>query len=198
MKIFRLALLFSIFSLTLYAQKYTFTHDDTLRGSITKERAWWDLQFYHLNTRINPADSTIGGSVTVRYKVIQPSQVLQIDLQRPLTISKITQDGQELTYKRDGDAFFCPVGKTPKTQCPRRNHGVLWWPTSHCKTCAVGWWFFLETRPKRTAFCRDLMPRLGSECVVALQRPHVRRARQHENQYYGAARSDGCFQRTFK
>ena len=66
MKIFRLALLFSIFSLTLYAQKYTFTHDDTLRGSITKERAWWDLQFYHLNTRINPADSTIGGGVTVR------------------------------------------------------------------------------------------------------------------------------------
>ena len=115
MKIFRLALLFSIFSLTLYAQKYTFTHDDTLRGSITKERAWWDLQFYHLNTRINPADSTIGGGVTVRYKVIQPSQVLQIDLQRPLTISKITQDGQELTYKRDGDAFFVTLVKPQKT-----------------------------------------------------------------------------------
>lgn len=115
MKIFRLALLFSIVHFTLFAQKYTFTHDDTLRGSITKERAWWDLQFYHLNTRINPADSTIGGSVTVRYKVIQPSQVLQIDLQRPLTISKITQDGQELTYKRDGDAFFITLTKPQKT-----------------------------------------------------------------------------------
>ena len=25
-----------------------FTHQDTLRGSITKERAWWDLKYYHL------------------------------------------------------------------------------------------------------------------------------------------------------
>ena len=115
MKIFRLALLFSIVHFTLFAQKYTFTHDDTLRGSITKERAWWDLQFYHLNTRINPADSTIGGHVVVRYKVLQPAQVLQIDLQRPLTISKITQDGQELSFRRDGDAFFVSLVKTQKT-----------------------------------------------------------------------------------
>ena len=26
-----------------------FTHQDTLRGSITKERAWWDLKYYHLD-----------------------------------------------------------------------------------------------------------------------------------------------------
>ncbi|WP_028527216.1 M1 family metallopeptidase [Runella limosa] len=115
MKIFRLALLFSIVHFTLFAQKYTFTHDDTLRGSITKERAWWDLQFYHLNTRINPADSTIGGHVVVRYKVLQPAQMLQIDLQRPLTISKITQDGQELSFRRDGDAFFVSLVKPQKT-----------------------------------------------------------------------------------
>ena len=97
MKILRLALLLSLLYHTVNAQKYTFTHDDTLRGSITKERAWWDLQFYHLNTRISPADSTIGGSVTIRCKVIQTSQVLKIALQRPLNFSKITQDGQEHT-----------------------------------------------------------------------------------------------------
>lgn len=115
MKIFRLALLFSILSFPLFAQKYTFTHDDTLRGSITQERAWWDLQFYHLNTRINPTDSTIGGHVVVRYKVLKPAQILQIDLQRPLTISKITQDGQELSFNRNGDAFFITLIKPQKT-----------------------------------------------------------------------------------
>jgi hypothetical protein len=26
----------------------TFTRQDTLRGSITPERAWWDLTYYHL------------------------------------------------------------------------------------------------------------------------------------------------------
>lgn len=116
MKLFYLFLVFALSQVSTYAQKYIYTHDDTLRGSITKERAWWDLQFYHLNVKVNPADSTIGGSVTVRYKVLQPNQILQIDLQRPLTISKITQDGQELTFRRDGDAFFVNLAKKQETQ----------------------------------------------------------------------------------
>lgn len=116
MKLFRLFLVLFLFQVSTFAQKYIYTHDDTLRGSITKERAWWDLQFYHLNVKINPADSTIGGSVTVRYKVLHPNQILQIDLQRPLTISKITQDGQELTFRRDGDAFFVNLIKKQASQ----------------------------------------------------------------------------------
>ncbi|MFN8347588.1 MAG: M1 family metallopeptidase [Spirosomataceae bacterium] len=111
MRLLCLCLLFCMLQLTARAQKYTYTHDDTLRGSITQERAWWDLQFYHLNTKVNPADSTIGGSVTVRYKVLKPAQTLQIDLQRPLTISRITQDDQDLTFRRDGDAFFVTLVK---------------------------------------------------------------------------------------
>ncbi len=122
MKLFRLFLVFFLFQFSTYAQKYIYTHDDTLRGSITKERAWWDLQFYHLNVKINPTDSTIGGSVTVRYKVLQPNQILQIDLQRPLTISKITQDGQELTFRRDGDAFFVNLAKK---QAPQAQESIV-------------------------------------------------------------------------
>jgi len=30
-----------------------FTHQDTLRGSITKERAWWDLKYYHLDVKVD-------------------------------------------------------------------------------------------------------------------------------------------------
>lgn len=116
MKFLHLIVLLFCCQFAAYAQKYIYTHDDTLRGSITKERAWWDLQFYHLNVKVNPADSTIGGSVTVRYKVLQPNQTLQIDLQRPLTISKITQDGQEVTFRRDGDAFFVNLIKKQVSQ----------------------------------------------------------------------------------
>ena len=36
----------------------TFTRQDTLRGTITPERAWWDLTYYHLDIKVNPADST--------------------------------------------------------------------------------------------------------------------------------------------
>jgi aminopeptidase N len=83
-----------------------FTRQDTLRGSITKERAWWDVKFYHLNIKINPADSTITGSNTIRYQVLHEDKLMQIDLQNPMQIYKVVQDGHELKYKREGNAFF--------------------------------------------------------------------------------------------
>ncbi len=83
-----------------------FTRQDSLRGSITKERAWWDVKYYNLEVKVNPADSTITGSNTIRYKVLQPYNVMQIDLQNPMEISKVTQNGSTLKYKREGNVFF--------------------------------------------------------------------------------------------
>lgn len=83
-----------------------YTHQDTLRGSITKERAWWDVKYYHLDIKVNPADSTIFGSNTIRYKVLNSYNRMQIDLQEPLNISKVTQDGKELKYLREGNVFY--------------------------------------------------------------------------------------------
>ena len=70
-----------------------FTRQDTLRGSITKERAWWDVKYYHLDINVNPADSTITGSNTIKYQVIQEYNSMQIDLQNPMEIYKVIQDG---------------------------------------------------------------------------------------------------------
>jgi aminopeptidase N len=92
-----------------------FTHQDTLRGSITKERVWWDVEHYTLDIKVNPKDSTIIGSNTIKYKVLQPYNVMQIDLQMPMEISKVTQDGVELKYKRDGNAFFITLVAPQKT-----------------------------------------------------------------------------------
>jgi len=83
-----------------------FSHQDSLRGSITKERAWWDLKYYHLDIKVNPDDKYLSGSNTIRYKVLNSYNRMQIDLQEPLKISKVTQDGTELKYRRDGNAFF--------------------------------------------------------------------------------------------
>jgi len=83
-----------------------FNHQDTLRGSITKERAWWDLKYYHLDIKVNPTEKTITGSNTVRYTVLSENSKMQIDLQEPMQIYKVTQDGKELKFERDGNAFF--------------------------------------------------------------------------------------------
>jgi aminopeptidase N len=83
-----------------------FTRQDSLRGSITKERIWWDVKQYNLNVKVNPADSTITGSNIIQYKVVQPYNIMQIDLQNPMEITKVTQDGLSLKYNREGNVFF--------------------------------------------------------------------------------------------
>ena len=89
---------------TILAQK--FTKQDSLRGSITKERVWWDLKKYHLDIKVNPADSTIVGSNTIDYQVVDKYNIMQIDLQEPMQITKIVQDGINLKYQREGNVYY--------------------------------------------------------------------------------------------
>ena len=91
-----------------------FTHQDTLRGSITKERIWWDLKYYHLDIKVNPAEKTIVGSNSVRYSVLSQSNRLQIDLQEPMQIYKVTQGGKEQKFVRDGNAIFIELSDAQK------------------------------------------------------------------------------------
>src|ERR1051325_2690739 len=88
------------------AQAHAFTHADTLRGSNTPQRAWWDVSFYDLHVSVDPRDSTIRGWNAITYRVLQPSQMLQVDLQQPLGVDSIVQEGRRLAVRRDGDAFF--------------------------------------------------------------------------------------------
>lgn len=83
-----------------------FTRQDTLRGSITKERVWWDVKKYHLDIKVNPLDSTITGYNTIQYKVLKEYNKMQIDLQNPMEIYKVIQDGVALKYTREGNAFL--------------------------------------------------------------------------------------------
>jgi aminopeptidase N len=100
---------------TASAQEPTFTHADTLRGSITPERAWWDVAFYDLHVRLDPADSTVRGWNRISYRVTGPARAMQIDLQTPLEVDSIVQDGRRLTYRRDGNAFFVSLAaKQPR------------------------------------------------------------------------------------
>ncbi|WP_417195868.1 M1 family metallopeptidase [Bizionia sp.] len=97
---------FTLFSQGLLQEKNTFTHQDTLRGSITPEREWWDLNYYHLDISVDPDTKFIKGKNTVKYTVLKPYAVMQIDLQEPLYITKVTQNGKELKASRDGNAYF--------------------------------------------------------------------------------------------
>lgn len=101
------ALLLGLCSLEAQAQQTpTFTRQDTLRGTITPERAWWDLTHYHLDISVNPADSTIRGTNTIRYSVLEPYQIMQIDLQPPMRMERVLQNGKQLNVRQEGNAYF--------------------------------------------------------------------------------------------
>lgn len=89
-----------------FAQTPIFTIHDTLRGTITPERAWWDLTYYHLDIEANPYDSSLRGSNTIYYKVLSPGELMQIDLQEPMTISRVVQNEKELGFRRFGNVYF--------------------------------------------------------------------------------------------
>jgi aminopeptidase N len=91
------------------AQEAPATRADTLRGSITPQRAWWDVAFYDLHLRVNPADSSVRGWNGITYRVVQPGEEMQIDLQEPLQVDSMVQDGRRLRYRREGDAFFATL-----------------------------------------------------------------------------------------
>lgn len=109
----------------VFSQQPVFTHQDTLRGSITPEREWWDLSYYHLDIKVDPSDRSIKGSNLLRYKVLKENQLMQIDLQPPMKIIKVTQDGSELSWKRDGNAWFIMLQKVQKTG--QTEEMVLWY-----------------------------------------------------------------------
>ena len=97
----------------LAAQQPVYTRADTLRGSYTTPgRAWWDVTFYDLHVRVQPADSSISGYNTITYSVLQPASEMQIDLMTPLEVDSMVQDGRVVAYKRDGNAFFATLNAT--------------------------------------------------------------------------------------
>jgi aminopeptidase N len=91
------------------------TRADSLRGAIDSPgRRWWDVTFYDLAVRIDPADSSIAGSNRIDYQVTAPGRELQIDLIAPLGIDSIVENGRSLAFRREGDAYFVtPSAVTP-------------------------------------------------------------------------------------
>jgi aminopeptidase N len=95
----------------LAPEQSKFTRQDSLRGSIAPERAWWDLTYYHLDIAVKPSDSTIYGSNTVTYRVINSSGIMQIDLQPPLEILKAEQNGKSLDFSREGNVYWISMSE---------------------------------------------------------------------------------------
>ncbi|RJE71864.1 M1 family metallopeptidase [Reichenbachiella sp. MSK19-1] len=107
-----------LLSLLLFAAQLstaqTYDRQDSLRGTITPERVWWDLTYYHLTVEVLPERKSLVGSNLIQYEVLEPHQVIQVDLQPPLKITQVTQDGKVLDFKSEGNAHFISLQKEQK------------------------------------------------------------------------------------
>jgi len=155
-----------VFYLSLDAQQIKYTHADTLKGSITKEREWWDVTYYDLHVTFNIADSSISGYNKISYKAIMAHTVMQLDLMEPMQIDSIIHYSQRCKFTRDGNAFLVELpaeqligvtnevlvyfhGKPRAAKMPPWDGGVIWSKDKQgnpfisiaCQGMAAGVWF---------------------------------------------------------
>lgn len=83
-----------------------FTEQDQLRGSITRERAWWDLQHYDLDVEVLPKTKSLKGSTTISFLTVEAGDRMQVDLQPPLAITKVMHGDAELQFEREGSVYW--------------------------------------------------------------------------------------------
>jgi len=104
-------LLFFLTFFNGFAQQSNFSKQDTLRGSITPERVWWDLLHYSLDFKVSPSSKSIEGSNVIRYEVLSQNQLMQIDLQPPMEITSVLENNSNLNYNRDGNVYYIQLKK---------------------------------------------------------------------------------------
>lgn len=102
--------------------KQQFSHLDTLFGSNTPQRSWWDVQRYDVSVTPDLATKTISGRTTITYTVLtdKHNDYLQVDLQKPLQIDSLIYNGKAYIndpgrpYYNQGSHWFIPLPKAPK------------------------------------------------------------------------------------
>jgi Aminopeptidase N len=90
-----------------------FSRQDTLRGTITPERAWWDVLYYDIRVTPEFNTKTISGDIDIHFKVLGPGRTMQIDLQEPMEITAVSFNKQPISFRRDGNAWFLNFPSAP-------------------------------------------------------------------------------------
>jgi len=174
------------------------TRQDTLRGSSTPEKAWWNLVHFDLTVEPDYVRQTISGSNRIEYTVLSAGvRRLQLDLRAPLQIDSVRFHGRRLTFRRDGDAWFIDMpqqqagrtevvvvyysGKPKVSSKPPWDGGVVWtsdslgrpWMAVACQHTGPYVWYpcknNLDDKPDRGMTIGVIVP----DSLVAVANGHL-------------------------
>ena len=93
-------------SAQLLQSKAAYTRADSLRGGQLAARTCYDIQYYHLDVRLDPARQSISGSNLFRFAATQDFSRLQFDLFANLTVEQVLYHGQAVPFTREANAVF--------------------------------------------------------------------------------------------
>lgn len=88
-----------------------YSKGDSLRGTINENRAWWDVQHYHLNIQLDVNQKFIKGYTNIIYKTLTTQKKMQIDLQEPLQIDSVIFHSQKCMWKHDFNAWLIELAQ---------------------------------------------------------------------------------------
>lgn len=146
-------------------RKQIYSLDDTLRGSLNKERSWWNVQHYAITVQPDFNARTITGQNTIRFTSTQPRAraSMQIDLQSPMKIDSVLFEGRRVKFdKRGKDSWLVTLNDRSATK--RKAEQTLTVYFSGAPRVAKnppwdGGWIFTkdkEGRPWMTVACQGL------------------------------------------
>jgi aminopeptidase N len=97
-----LIIILLILNVSLSAQ---FSKQDTLRGTITPERAWWDVVHYNITVEPDFNTRTIKGNNIITCRATADGKTMQLDMQQPMEITGLLCDQRQLKLRREGNVY---------------------------------------------------------------------------------------------
>ena len=109
-----LTLIFCTFSAQaqLMQPKTTFSRADSLRGTLTPLRTCYDINYYHLDVKVDIDNRFISGSNEFAFTATEDFNKLQFDLFENLKVEKVVYNGTSLPFTREFNAVFITFPNT--------------------------------------------------------------------------------------
>lgn len=128
-----------------FAFGQTFTKIDTLKGSDTEFRNFWDVKKYELSVEPDIDKKSVSGTNKISFEITKDviNPTFQIDLQQPMQYKIIEASNKPSTSKRDGDFIFIETKKAYKKG--EKGHFIIQYsgnPTISKKAPWDGGWVF--------------------------------------------------------
>ncbi|MDN3587901.1 M1 family metallopeptidase [Pedobacter aquatilis] len=112
--LFAITLCISIANAQMLGKNQENSRADSLRGTLTPLRTCYDINFYHLDVKIDIDQKSVSGSNEFAFTATQDFTKLQFDLFDNLKVEKVVFRGKDLNFRREYNAVFVTFPKIIK------------------------------------------------------------------------------------